>query len=73
MSDYEAENVFNYVVELYMRYINSKQDIDFSLLMGQLNSPIQNILKAKCVELKNSIYKNNLFLFHQVLALKIAG
>lgn len=61
LSDYEAENVFNYVVELYMRYINSKQDIDFSLLMGQLNSPIQNILKAKCVELKNSIYKNNLF------------
>lgn len=61
LSDYEAENVFNYIVELYMRYINSKQDIDFSLLMGQLNSPIQNILKGKCVELKNSNYKNNLF------------
>ena len=43
LSDYEAENVFNYIVELYMRYINSKQDIDFSLLMGQLNSPIQNL------------------------------
>lgn len=61
LSDYEAENVFNYIVELYMRYINSKQDIDFSLLMGQLNSPIQNILKGKCVELKKTIYKNKLF------------
>jgi len=57
---YKADEVFNYVVELYTRYINSKPDIDFSLLMGHVDSPVKDILKDRCVKMRSTDFKNNL-------------
>ena len=61
LNRYKADAVFNYIVELYFRYINSKSDLDFSLLMGYVDSPIKEILKNKFVKLKRVNFKNNLF------------
>lgn len=61
LSDYSADNIFNYIVELYMRYISSKMDIDFSLLIGQVNSPVKPILQDMCVQFQSATCKNNLF------------
>jgi len=60
LSNYKADEIFNYIVELYIRYINSKQDIDFSLLMGHINSPVKDILKEKCVKMRRTNFRNNL-------------
>lgn len=59
LSRYKADEVFNYIVELYIRYINSKSDIDFSLLMGHTDSPVKDILKNKCVKMRRN-FENNL-------------
>ena len=61
LSRYEADEVFNYIVELYIRYINSKSDIDFSLLRGRIDSPVKDIVRDKCVELRRPIFNKNLF------------
>lgn len=60
LSQYKADEVFNYIAELYIRYINAKPDIDFSLLMGPVETPVKNILKDKCVSLLHPDFKNNL-------------
>ena len=60
LNKYKADEVFNYIVELYIRYINSKADIDFSLLMGNMNSPVKDVLKEKCVKMRRTSFKNNL-------------
>lgn len=61
LNRYKADEVFNYIIELYLRYINSKPDIDFSLLMGSVDSPVKDILKNKCVKLRKKLFRNNLF------------
>lgn len=60
LSKYNADEVFDYIVELYFRYINSKSNIDFSLLMGHIDSPIKDILKDKCVKIQKPDFNNNL-------------
>ena len=60
LSRYKADEVFNYIVELYIRYINSKSDIDFSLLMGSIDTPVRDILTTKCVEARDTSFKKNL-------------
>lgn len=61
LNRYKVDEVFNYIVELYLRYINSKADIDFSLLMGYIDSPLKHILKNKYVKLRRVNFNNNLF------------
>lgn len=61
LSTYKADQVFNYAVELYMRYINSKQDIDYSLLLGDITSCTNGIIKNLCIPVKNLEYHKNLW------------
>ena len=61
LSKYRADEVFNYIVELYIRYINSKPDIDFLLLMGYVDSPVKKVLESICVKIRRNSFKNNLF------------
>ncbi len=60
LSRYKADEVFNYIIELYMRYIDAKTDIDFSLLMGDVDCPVKDILKDKCVKLRRTGFQDNL-------------
>lgn len=53
LKNYNETQVFNYIVELYTRYINSKKDIDFSLLMGEKQTPIKNILSNMPIKIQN--------------------
>ncbi len=61
LNRYDADQVFNYVVELYMRYINSKPDIDFSLLLGEVDSPVKRVLENLCVKLQKRSFQENLY------------
>ena len=60
LSEYQVDEVFNYLIEIYMRYINYHPDIDLSLLMGaDISIPgIDVILNKICVALPK--YNNNL-------------
>ncbi len=61
LSNYKADDVFNYIVELYTRYISSKADLDFCLLMGQKNSPVKEAVKDMCRQLRRDEYGRRLF------------
>lgn len=61
LSDYKVESVLNYAIELYMRYINSKGDIDFELLKEDKINIIKDKIKDMCVCLGKSEYNKNLF------------
>lgn len=62
LSDYKADSVLNYVIELYMRYINSKKDIDFSLLYGKKTTVLQKEYWEKlCVGINEKEYGDYLF------------
>lgn len=59
LSDYKIDNVLNYLIELYSRYINSKNDFDFSLLAGKINDCISNIVEKSFIEIEK--FKNHLY------------
>lgn len=61
LNHYKADNVFNYIVELYTRYMNSKADIDLRLLMGQKDSPVKAVVSALCREIRRGSFCKNLF------------
>lgn len=60
LSDYKADSVLNYIIELYMRYINSKNDIDFELLNGQEIISLKDKLDKMCVKINEKTYGGNL-------------
>ncbi len=60
LSDYKADSVLNYIIELYMRYINSKNDIDFELLNGQEIISLKDKLDKMCVKIDKKTYGGNL-------------
>lgn len=63
LSDYGADEVFNYMIEVYMRYINSKQNIDLSLLMGSEEGVFEgnDIFNNFCVCNQRKAYNQNLY------------
>lgn len=61
LSDYKVDSVLNYAIELYMRYINSKSDIDFELLKEERISVVKDIMKDICVCIDKPSYNKNLF------------
>lgn len=61
LSDYKADSVLNYAIELYMRYINSKSDIDFELLKEDRINVVKDIMKDICVCIDKPSYNKNLF------------
>ncbi len=62
LSDYKADSVLNYVIELYMRYINSKKDIDFELLYGKKLTVLgKENWEKLCVGINKKEYGNHLF------------
>jgi len=61
LSEYKADSVLNYIIELYMRYINSKNNIDFELLNGERVISIKNKIEKMCVNISGEGYLNNLY------------
>lgn len=61
LSDYKADSVLNYIIELYMRYINSKDGIDFELLNGNKIISLRDKLEKLCVNIGGEKYHNNLY------------
>ena len=61
LSDYAPEKTFNYLVELYMRYIQDSCRFDYELLKGDITSIIDNIVRKSTVKLRRREFKDNLF------------
>ncbi len=61
LSEYKADSVLNYIIELYMRYINSKNDLDFELLCGNKIISLSDKLEKICVNIGGKTYHNNLY------------
>ncbi len=61
LSDYAPEMTFNYLVELYMRYIQDSSRFDYELLKGSITSIIDDIVRESTVELNRKEFKGNLF------------
>lgn len=61
LSDYKADAVLNYIIELYMRYINSKNSIDFELLNGNRVISLKDKLEKMCVNISGKMYSDNLY------------
>lgn len=61
LSEYTADSVLNYIIELYMRYINSKNNIDFELLSGNKTISLSDKLGKMCVNINRKMYNNNLY------------
>lgn len=61
LSDYKADETFNYLVELYMRYILGSVRFDYKLLKEGCFSIISEIVEDNIVKLNKPDFKNNLF------------
>ncbi len=61
LSDYKADSVLNYIIELYMRYINSKSDIDFELLYGGKVNLLKDKLEELCENIGGAEFQDNLY------------
>lgn len=61
LSDFGEDSVLNYIIELYMRFINSKNNIDFELLNGNRVISLKDKLEKMCVNIKGKTYFNNLY------------
>lgn len=61
LSNFREDETLNYIIELYTRFINSKNDFDFSMLLDNIDTQVSDILKAICVQLKNHEFEKNLF------------
>ncbi len=62
LDKFKSNEVFNYVIELYISYINSKKDMDYDILYNDIvTSPIKNKLSDLCVELKETKFLGNLY------------
>lgn len=61
LSDYGPNEVFNYAIEVYTRYINAKADFDLQLLLDSVESPLRGKLSSMCIKLRKQEFNNNLF------------
>ena len=61
LEDFQFDKTFNYIIELYMRYINSNKMFDFSLLKGDIENLIRPFVTATYIPLKKPEFKDNLF------------
>ncbi len=61
LSDYAPEVTFNYLVELYMRYIQDSCRFDYELLKGSITSIIDDIVRKSAIQLRRPEFKSNLF------------
>ncbi len=58
---FKSNEVFNYVLELYMRYINSRNDFDFSLLKGEVKTELSILLENIIIPLTRPELNAGLF------------
>lgn len=61
LDNFKVEKTLNYIIELYMRYINNDQFFDFSLLIGNLRPIVKPFVEKTYMALKKPEFKGNLF------------
>lgn len=57
----EVESTLNYTIELYMRYIQSKSDFDFQLLLGDELEKLKGKIAIPYIPLRKTEFKESLY------------